>query len=93
MRPAAAGVVAVALAALLAASGCRECPETVVSVDRLVGEHNANARAVPRLWARATMSVTLVDDAGLRFTWPSPSTRMELCARVSHVHAAWCGLP
>jgi len=56
-------------AALLA--GCQlRAPEAQVSIDRLVADYNANARKVPRLWARARITVSLpgsipVSTAGL----------------------------
>ena len=50
--------------ALLAAAGCQPCPEKLVSLGQLVAEYNANAGAVPRLWARAKLSVTLADADG-----------------------------
>ena len=59
--------------ALLAAAGCQPCPEKLVSLDQLVAEYNANADAVPRLWARAKLSVTLADADGASFTWGSTS--------------------
>ena len=54
--------------------GCPpQCPQTSVPLEALVAEYNANASAVPRLWARARMSVTLADEDGRRFTWGSAS--------------------
>jgi hypothetical protein len=53
-----------AAGALLAAAGCAPCPERLLSLDKLVADYNANAEAVPRLWARVDLSVTLeVPDA------------------------------
>ncbi|MFW6132668.1 MAG: hypothetical protein ACOC8F_02135 [Planctomycetota bacterium] len=70
-----ATVRAVALAALAGAlAGCpKPCPETAVGVDQLIAEHNANAAAVPRLWARARMRITLRDPQGRTFSWGSAS--------------------
>jgi hypothetical protein len=62
----------IALAAL-AAAGCTECPKSFVSIDRLVGDYNANARRVPRLWARAKIAVRLADERGWSLTWGSTS--------------------
>ncbi len=51
-------------------AGCQQCPPAAVSIQRLVGEYNANAAAVPRLWAMARIRVTLIDPgSGLPFTW------------------------
>ena len=60
------------LCALLAPAGCVEpCPEKIADLDRLVAAYNANADAVPRLWARAKLSVAIeAEDAGA-FTWRS----------------------
>jgi len=68
-RPALLSVAAFMLAAI---SGCARCPETFVSMQQLVGEYNANAAAVPRLWARAKLAVT-VDRDGMPYTWGSTS--------------------
>ncbi len=60
-------------AAAVSATGCA-CPDTFVSLDTLVQEYNANAAAVPRLWARAKIAVTITDpDSGLALTWGSAS--------------------
>ncbi|HUU58768.1 MAG TPA: hypothetical protein VMZ50_04435, partial [Phycisphaerae bacterium] len=60
--------VVVLLLGLLAAGGLAGCcpppPKVTVSVDQLVGEYNANAAAVPRLWARAEIDLKLVGDNG-----------------------------
>ncbi len=62
----------VAICALGAAfCGCTQCPQTHVSIDHLVGEYNSNAAAVPRLWARARMDITLADEKGRTATWSS----------------------
>ena len=65
-------ILAAALSWSIAGSGDR-CPETFVSLDQLVGEYNANAAAVPRLWARARIAVTLADEKGRTFQWGSTS--------------------
>jgi hypothetical protein len=58
----------------LGLAGCpQQCPRTRVSLDRLVGEYNSNAAAVPRLWARAKIAVTLADKKGRTFTLGSTS--------------------
>ncbi len=51
--------------------GCVRCPQTHVSIDQLVREYNAGAAAVPRLWARVKMDITLADEKGQTFTWRS----------------------
>ena len=47
------------VAASVLAAGCPRCPpwDTVVPVDQVVGEYNANAAPVPRLWARVKIRV------------------------------------
>ncbi|MBS3733812.1 MAG: hypothetical protein KGY99_02690 [Phycisphaerae bacterium] len=67
----ASGLLLAALATALA--GCPRCPGTAVGVEQLVAEHNANAAAVPRLWARVRMRVTLADRKGRTFGWGSAS--------------------
>ena len=39
-------------------------PKFTASLEQLVGEYNANARPVPRLWARATIELSLVTNKG-----------------------------
>ncbi|HUS46876.1 MAG TPA: hypothetical protein VM098_02065 [Phycisphaerae bacterium] len=56
----------------LGTAGCPQCPTTCVSIDQLLREYNDNAEAVPRLWARTRIAVTLVDE-GRTFTWGSTS--------------------
>lgn len=72
-------VVASVLAAALLSSGCcKPLPTTMVTLDRLVGEYNANAARVPRLWARAKVEVSLPLGAGLDYqVWGSTSSRAE----------------
>ena len=67
--------IALALAGILAASGCTpELPKTMVSLDQLVGEYNANAARVPRLWARAKIEVSVPTKVGLDYdVWGSTS--------------------
>lgn len=67
--------VLVAGAGVLALPGCPEpLPKTRVALGQLVREHNANARRVPRLWARAKIKFTMADpDGGLPTTWGSVS--------------------
>lgn len=63
--------ISAAVLAALAACGC-ECPRQVVPLEQLVGEYNANAARVPRLWARGRIELTVRDPAsGLSFTWGS----------------------
>jgi len=54
-------------------AGCVHPPETHVPLDQLVAEHNANARLVPRLWARAKIHLIVSDEKGNRFRWGSTS--------------------
>jgi len=69
---AAQAVALAALAGLLAAPGCVEpCPETLRSLDEVLAEYNANADALPRLWARAEVSVTLDAPDTPSYTWHS----------------------
>ena len=76
-----------AIATVLAAGGmltltgcpptCSEdysrCPARYVSLRELVAGYNANAAAVPVLWARASVKVTLSDGKGSSFSWGSAS--------------------
>lgn len=62
------GVVAGALV-----TGCVKPPESFVPLPQLLAEYNANAAAVPRLWAMAKVQVTLADGKPLPFTWGSTS--------------------
>lgn len=68
--------------ALLVGTGCDSCilkpcsdpiPTTSVPVEKLVGDFNANASAVPKLWAKARIQATLVDNKGRSFTWGATS--------------------
>jgi len=61
------------LVGLLAIGGCKPCPEKLLSLDELIGRYNANADAVPRLWARAEVSVSLGAPNAAAFTWRSGS--------------------
>ena len=67
--------IALALTCILAASGCTEpLPRTMVSLDQLVGEYNANAARVPRLWARAKIEVSVPLKAGIDYdVWGATS--------------------
>lgn len=57
-----------ALGVVATASGLGGCcpprPETFVSAEQLVGEYNANARRVPRLWCRAKIEARIATDRG-----------------------------
>ncbi|MCJ7545005.1 MAG: hypothetical protein MUP47_10690 [Phycisphaerae bacterium] len=65
--------LAVGLAAL-AAAGCNPArPEHALTRRQLIDAHNANASAIPRLWARAKIALTLTDDGGRTFSWGSTS--------------------
>jgi len=55
----------------LVVCGCPGRPERFVSLETLVAEHNANARRVPRLWARARMRLSFSDEKGRKFSWGS----------------------
>ena len=64
----------VVLAGAMLAPGCCRPPEHRVSLETLVAAHNANADAVPKVWARAKIAVTMQDPAsGVPFTWGSTS--------------------
>ena len=47
----------------------KSCPdlETIVPLDRLVSEYNANAERVPRLWARAKIKLTVPMKIGIPY--------------------------
>ena len=77
------GKLAWALAAgLLGSGGCVEpCPQTLVPLTDVLAEYNANADAVERLWARATMSVTLDAPNAPAMTWRSGSPTCLLLLR------------
>ena len=82
MRPAVARILVLLPVGLLAVGGCVEqCPKTLLSLDELIGEYNANADAVPRLWARVRMSVTLDVPDAPAFTWRSGSPTCLLLLR------------
>ncbi len=54
----------------IATTGCvQPRPQTMVSRRQLVAEYNANAAAVPRLWARAEMDVTVPTEDGVAITF------------------------
>ena len=63
-------VIVIVLVAIVALPGCAPCPEKLVPLSDLVAQYNANADAVPRLWARADMSVTLAAAATGRMGRP-----------------------
>jgi hypothetical protein len=67
MKTSRIGLVITALALLL--TGCTPCPTKSVGVEQLLGEYNANAAAIPKLWARATIDLTIIDDKGGAFNW------------------------
>ena len=61
-----------AVAAMAWTGGCApSCPQTHVSREELVHDYNQNASAVPRLKARARISLTIADAKGRRFSWGS----------------------
>lgn len=57
------------------AGGCCPPRPPIVSVERIVGDYNANANTVPRLWARADVRLTVTDAAGLPWRY-APSTAL-----------------
>ncbi len=61
------------LAIAVVATGCVQCPETHVSVDQLVTEHNTNAARIPKIWARAKISLLLKREGKLPIPWGSTS--------------------
>ena len=74
-RRALPGRYIVALAAtFLAVGGCQHCPTKLVPVDQIVAEHNANAAAVPQLFARAKIALTMSNAKGQSFSWGSTSS-------------------
>ncbi|MGA2266204.1 MAG: hypothetical protein ABSH10_07225 [Phycisphaerae bacterium] len=76
MRPAAAARLWVlGLASVLAAAGGCEptAPRTALTRQELIAQHNANAREIPRLWARARIALTLTDSQGRTVSWGSTS--------------------
>jgi len=64
---------AILAVACLAAGCCTPPTSGPVPLRQLLAEYNANAAAVPRLWARAKVEVTVVNDVGRSFTWGSVS--------------------
>jgi hypothetical protein len=56
-------------ACVLLQAGCTPCPTTSVDVKQLVGEYNANAAAIPKLWTRSKIDLSLVDDKGSTSNW------------------------
>ena len=59
----------------LAAASLMGCPppapKSLLPLEALVGGYNANAAAVPQLWARAKLVVTFADEKGRTVTWGS----------------------
>jgi len=66
-------VLSICAASILLCGCPRACPESLVSLDQLVAEYNANAAGVPRLWARAKIAVTLTNEKGQTIRWGSVS--------------------
>jgi len=54
-------------------AGCVKPPATMLSRAQLVGQYNANARQVPRLWARAKIALLIRDEQGRLIPWGSTS--------------------
>ena len=59
-------------AAVLAGCGPHQ-PKTTLTRAQLLERYNTNAAAVPRLWARAKIALTLTDKDGRRLSWGSTS--------------------
>jgi hypothetical protein len=85
--------LAVLVAGLLAGGCVAPCPEDyskapgeAASLRRIVFAHNANADRVPKLWARAKVSLVLTDERGRVLPWGStsplaPSNALVLLAK------------
>ena len=61
------------LAIAVGATGCVPCPETHVTVDQLVAEHNANATRIPKIWSRAKIRLVVKQEGKLPLAWGSTS--------------------
>jgi len=82
------GAVLAGVLAMTAASGCHclstwlcppdPCPatETIVPVEQVVAEYNANASRVGQVWAKAKIEVT-VPRLGIPFSWGSTDPQAE----------------
>jgi hypothetical protein len=69
-----AGLWAIGLAGVLAAMGCGpSTPQTTLTRRELIAQHNANAREIPQLWARARIALTLTNSQGRTVSWGSTS--------------------
>jgi len=68
-------LIASALVAAMAPVGCIEpMPTSRVTLGELVAEHNDNARAIPRVWARARIHTALPNpEGGAPISWGSTS--------------------
>jgi hypothetical protein len=67
-------LLALGLTGVLSAAGCGPSrPATVLTRRELIDRHNANARAIPQLWARARIALTLTDPQGRKVSWGSTS--------------------
>jgi len=65
-----------ALSAAAVFSGCEKPPVAwghVVPLRQVVGDYNANASRIPRLWARAKLHITFTDDKGFPHSYGSTS--------------------
>jgi len=74
MNRSTAAFLTFALSGLAGLAGCAPSrPAGMVSRQELVAEYNANAGAIPRLWARAKIELRVTDDRGRTFRWGSVS--------------------
>ena len=75
---------------ILFAAGCTQCPQTRVSMDKLIADHNRNAAPVTRLWARVKMDVTVMDSKGRMFTLNSATPNGLLVLHKSPARSGQC---
>lgn len=66
-------LIAVVLVASACLGGCVKCPETHVSLERVLADFNHNAADVPRLWTRAKIALKITDEKGKVWNWGSTS--------------------
>ena len=73
LAPTKTALPALIIAALLI-GGCGKPPTFMVSREKLIAEHNANAAGVQKLWARVRLKATFYDEHGLPWSWGSTSS-------------------